>query len=136
MAGTMACAQNKLKPMSLEKYTWKNRVLLVFAPNADNNAYQKQKSLIAGNPNGLADRDMVLLEVLADDKVYENGELQPGQTGQQLRAKYNVPTSSFTVLLIGKDGTEKHRKTEAVPMSEIFGLVDQMPMRRQEMRDQ
>jgi hypothetical protein len=35
--------------------------------------------------------------------------------------------------LIGKDGTVKLRSAEPVPVKDIFGLIDSMPMRRQEM---
>lgn len=44
-----------------------------------------------------------------------------------------IPGERFAVLLVGKDGGEKHRWTTPVLMKEIFGLVDAMPMRRREM---
>jgi hypothetical protein len=36
-------------------------------------------------------------------------------------------------LLIGKDGGVKLRSSEPVSVKDIFGLIDSMPMRRQEM---
>lgn len=40
----------------------------------------------------------------------------------------------FQVLLIGKDGGVKLRRTAPVAASEITTLIDSMPMRRREMR--
>jgi len=39
----------------------------------------------------------------------------------------------FQVLLIGKDGGVKLRSSEPVSMKDLFGLIDSMPMRQQEM---
>jgi hypothetical protein len=45
----------------------------------------------------------------------------------------NVKTAQFTVILIGKDGTEKHRTNTLLQMQELFTIIDAMPMRRAEM---
>jgi hypothetical protein len=44
-----------------------------------------------------------------------------------------VKRAQFTVILIGKDGTEKHRTNTLLQMQELFTIIDAMPMRRAEM---
>ena len=47
--------------------------------------------------------------------------------------QYKILPSDFTVLLIGKDGFEKHRTFQILKTDELFGMVDAMPMRQSEM---
>jgi Domain of unknown function (DUF4174) len=42
----------------------------------------------------------------------------------------------FSAVLIGVDGTEKKRWTGPVDPREIFAIIDEMPLRQQEMREQ
>ncbi|MCF0072696.1 DUF4174 domain-containing protein [Dyadobacter sp. CY261] len=47
--------------------------------------------------------------------------------------KWNVDTTSlFTFILIGRDGGEKLRSSDIVSAEKLFGLIDAMPMRRNE----
>ncbi|MBC5992751.1 DUF4174 domain-containing protein [Pontibacter cellulosilyticus] len=131
-----AYLQNKPKPMDLNKYMWENRVLLLFTPDAQNEEYTKQKTNISTNAKGLPERDMVLIDIEGDDVLRVNGEVQTGENGKHLREQFSVAPDAFTILLLGKDGTEKYRSTNAVPVEDIYTIIDQMPMRQQEMRKQ
>lgn len=122
--------------MDLNKYKWENRVLLLFTPDAENEEYSKQKTDISNNAKGLPERDMVLIDIEGETILRVNGEVQTGQHGKQLRKQFGVAPDAFTILLLGKDGTEKYRSTNAVPLETIYTLIDQMPMRQQEMRKQ
>ena len=133
---TAACLQTKPRPMDLTKYRWENRVLLLFTPDAENKEYTKQKTNISTNAKGLPERDMVLIDIEGEAILRINGEVQAGEHGRQLRQQFSVAPDAFTILLLGKDGTEKYRSTNAVPMETIYTLIDQMPMRQQEMRKQ
>ncbi len=42
--------------------------------------------------------------------------------------------SSFTFILVGRDGGEKLRSSEVVSAEKLFGLIDAMPMRKDEMK--
>ena len=134
--GLRADAQTKPSGKTLEDYKWKKRPLLLFTPSAENAAYLRQKEFIQANKAGLADRDMVVIELVGEDELYVNGTRQKGKSGKALRSRFKVPHETFSVILVGKDGTEKQRNREAVELKNIFGLVDQMPMRRQEMREE
>ena len=105
---------------NLQSYKWETRVLLLFGPG-DSSDLVRQKSILAGDPAGIDERDMVILE--------------PPET-QGLQARYQVDPAIFTAILIGKDGGEKLRRDVPVSLPELYGLIDQMPMRKREMRQQ
>ncbi|RZK33884.1 MAG: DUF4174 domain-containing protein, partial [Hymenobacter sp.] len=42
------------------------------------------------------------------------------------------PLTSFSVVLIGKDGGVKLAQTQPLAPENLFGTVDKMPMRKQE----
>ena len=102
----------------MKDYRWKNRVLLTFG-NPTSDKLRDQKAILATDPDGLEDRDLVILE--------------PPQTNT-LAKRYKVDPKNFTVILVGKDGGEKLRQQEPVTLDQLFGLIDQMPMRQREMR--
>jgi hypothetical protein len=52
---------------------------------------------------------------------------------QAIRKRFGVKVGTFQVLLIGKDGGVKLRSSGPVSMKDLFGLIDSMPMRQQEM---
>ena len=135
LVGLRADAQIKPAEASLEKYKWRKRPLLIFSPSQDNPNYIRQKETVKASAQGIKNREMVVVELVGQNKVYIDGVLQRHQQSQTLRKRFEVQPDSFAVLLIGKDGTEKSRNTAPVGMDEIFGRIDQMPMRRQEMRE-
>ena len=67
-------------------------------------------------------RDMVLF-----------GDAAPERQGA-LRARF--APEGFLLVLIGKDGGGKLATEEVTPNEALFALVDAMPMRRREMRQQ
>jgi hypothetical protein len=91
----------------LNAYQWKNRIILIFAPSSDSDGYKRQMREFGGQEDGILDRDLIILE------LFKNGE--------------------FSIFLIGKDGTVKLRSNDPVATSEIFSLIDAMPMRQEEM---
>ena len=53
-----------------------------------------------------------------------------------VRGRLGIGPTDFRILLIGKDGGVKASYSEVPELSEVFGLIDAMPMRRDEMRRQ
>jgi hypothetical protein len=129
-------------PTNLVQYQWKNRLLLLFAPNTDDAAYQAQlEALSQRNPNlvapGLDDRDMVVFYVLTEQGSLEHAGQHITLSSQQitsLRSQFDVPRDTFTLLLIGKDGGIKRHENHAVAVETLFAQIDSMPMRQREMR--
>lgn len=118
------------KPMSLEQTLresrWKNRVLLVAAPTAEQADFKTQKALLAAKQTELAERDFLVLDVLYDHL---------SATDQQfLTTKIGLQPPKFAAVLIGKDGGVKEKSSLPILPADLFGTVDKMPMRREEMR--
>lgn len=104
----------------LVAYRDERRVLLVFAPSADDVGYLEQRRGLEARQADLQDRDLSIFY------------LSPSGAAP-LYERFGVGESSFTVVLVGKDGTEKKRYDEPVQPDDLFSTVDQMPMRRREM---
>jgi hypothetical protein len=85
------------------------RVLIVSAPSPADEAYRTQAALLLPAWAGLLERDLAI------------------------KTRFNTP--AFSVVLIGKDGGEKLRRSTPLSPDELFALVDAMPMRRAERRE-
>ncbi|WP_230392186.1 DUF4174 domain-containing protein [Pontibacter sp. FD36] len=114
--------------MNLEAYKWENRLLLLFTASGSDAELIRQKELNRKNMHGLAERKLVVLELVPGGNAANMRE--------DLLKKFEVEADGYTLLLLGKDGLEKYRNRKAVPLEEVFKIIDQMPMRRQEMRKQ
>ena len=111
---------------TLRASRWQHRVLLLGAPTAGQADFLTQKKLLAAAAPGLADRDFIVLEVPFDQLATADRRTWTRQLGQ--------PPDRFSVVLIGKDGGIKQVSPRPLTAAELFGTVDKMPMRRQEMR--
>jgi hypothetical protein len=111
-----------------------SRVFIVFADGPDPRVEAQAEALLALGA-GLADRNMIVFAVIGDDTIVPiYGKAPPAAAAGALRAQYRAQTgSSFTAVLIGKDGTVKWREDRPADPGELFGLIDTMPMRQQEM---
>jgi hypothetical protein len=119
--------------LDLDSLRWKNRVLVILSPTESDLSFQLQKQESASSPEGVLDRDLVILEILEQEKSRIGKQLLSEKSVQNIRKKLGVQTGPFQVLLIGKDGGVKLRSSEPVSMKDLFGLIDSMPMRQQEM---
>ncbi len=94
----------------LSSYRWKNRVLVVETPSETDDAFAEQLARFEATAADLSERDLVVKT----------------QTGAE----------NFQVSLYGKDGGRKWRQSEPLDMDTLFALIDSMPMRQAEMRQQ
>lgn len=119
------------KPASLEDFRWKHRVILIFAREPYlSNALSNLDELKAE----IEERDIAWF-VLGDNTLHTNydGKLDD-QLREELMDSYFTPVPTETaVRLIGKDGTLKSSSID-LNLEATFGLIDRMPMRREEMR--
>jgi len=120
---------------ALSQYRWHKRVLVVSAPDAENEELIKQQEALALTANAFTDRDMVLVTLL-DGAVSTAGDrkLTPGDI-IAARTCLDIKAGSFSLRLIGKDGSVKLTRESATPMAEIYALIDSMPMRQRENPD-
>ena len=121
------------KLVGIDSLRWKYRVILVsardfFASNALSNLDKRATEI--------EERDIAWF-VLGNEALHTNykGKLDENLREQLLENYFTPEPSDTTVLLIGKDGQIKSRSSD-LDLEATFGLIDQMPMRRQEVRRQ
>ncbi len=112
---------------------WEKRVLLIFAPNQRHAVYRQQVAEIEAVGAGLRERDMTVIETLADGSVAIDGQARESPAASFYR-RFAVDTDEFRAILVGKDGTVKLDRDDPVTSEDLFDLIDSMPMRRRELR--
>ncbi len=95
------------------------RQVLIFGKSQHPALVEQQLKLLNKDSNALKERDIKII-------VVENESM--------LWKQYKVAPANYTVLLIGKDGFEKHRTLQILQPADLFGMIDAMPMRQSEMR--
>jgi hypothetical protein len=121
--------------IDLGDYQWKNRILLVFAESDERPEYNDFMDAWLQAQEGVEDRDLLVFQVLIEGRSKgPRGPLTPKQ-GDDLRKRFATAGEPFGVVLIGKDGGVKLRSSSA-GVEQVFRLIDTMPMRRAEMREQ
>ena len=120
---------NGMSAQELTEFKWKNRVLLIIDTNDNLPDRDLQVTEFVTRPNEMEERDLVLFVCTGKEVLDKDG----------LKTDINPDKISYGefqgVILIGKDGGVKLRKKFIVEPKEIFDLIDQMPMRRSEMKN-
>ena len=122
-------------PFDLSQFKWKNRLLLLFSPQRDHPFFDSLHQAVMNRKGDVADRDLIVFEIVEKGPSTVNGADIDPQTALSLRTQFDTPSGEFTLVLIGKDGEVKLTRRERTEIEDIFGLIDSMPMRRQEMRN-
>jgi hypothetical protein len=130
------CVQSSAADI-FDQYVWKKRVLLVFAPDSQGVLLDQQVAVLQANTAGFKDRDLVTWVLIDQERVTIDGEVKPHLPTNRFYEYFGVDSKDFTVILLGKDGGEKLRLTNQILSSDkLFSVIDAMPMRQQEMRQQ
>jgi hypothetical protein len=115
----------------LEKYTWKNRILIIH--EAGNTTHvQEALNYIDETRSEWEDRNMILVHIRKDAAWIDSNPLSEKEVAY-LQSKYPAKDRN-RFLLVGKDGGVKLDKYDKLSILEVYQLIDQMPMRRSEMR--
>ena len=125
---------NGMSSFDLNSQKWKNRVLLVFAPDANNATYQQQMQLLNQCQQDLNERDLLVVRVLGTATSSSEQQVDSASSAK-LRQHFDIDNNDFRIILIGKDGTSKRQDSSVVQPETIFSQIDTMPMRQQEMHD-
>jgi C4-dicarboxylate transporter len=96
-----------------------NRNLLLFGNN-DETLIKQQLQLLEKDSSGLTERQVEVKVINPTDPLY--------------KAYHISPVTPFTIILIGKDGGEKYRSNMLLTTTNLFALIDAMPMRQAEIR--
>jgi hypothetical protein len=95
------------------------RILTLYTIEADQPVFKEQLLLLGKERAGLQERDVIIKTVIHSD-----------QTAAVFKKK-NI-RAKFTMTLTGKDGGEKFRSNKLTSVSELYGIIDVMPMRKSE----
>ncbi len=121
-ASTVEGAPLVIEAEDLEQFKWVARPVVVFADSPNDPSFIEQMDLLEARRSDLAERDIV---VLVDTDPAAQSALRT-----KLRPR------GFMLVLIGKDGQIKLRKPSPWHVRELTRVVDKMPMRQQELREQ
>ena len=128
------CAPEEAMSMDLTQFQWKNRLLFLFAPDGNSPLFKNLQSQIMAQKAEVEDRDLVVFEVLAQGPSRMNTASLDRQQADSIRDHFAVPQDTFRLILVGKDGGIKLKRDVQVDLKVVFGLIDSMPMRQNEMR--
>ena len=119
-----------------EAHRWRNRVLLVFAPTPDSLQLEEQIKRFSAGQAGLTERDLVVWQLVNESETAIRDGTDSDLSPAAFYDRFSVENDIFTVILLGKDGTEKLSQTKPVTIEDLFALIDAMPMRQREMQQQ
>lgn len=126
--------------LDLAEHRWRHRLLLLFAPTADDARYREQLERLEPRAADLDERDLLVVHLLAASPGDAAGRPEDPVGGAEDAARLrdaftDAEPSDFRVVLVGKDGGGKGRWAEPVDLDAVFAMIDAMPMRRREMRE-
>ncbi len=124
-------AQNNI----LKSYRWKNRLLLVFVPQVQDQRLTTIKQTLQAVECEFEDRDLLLGVLTRNAPSRIGNDLISSYDEAELRQKYDIKSNQFAVILIGKDGKPKNQLSDVPQIEKIFAQIDTMPMRQQEMSE-
>ncbi len=118
----------------IEKNQWKNRVLIILTNDTKNAEYNKQLREFDRELLNFNERKLIVYRVTPAS--YSIG-LKPSvkSISSKLYKNYKKTKSGFEVILIGLDGGTKLRKDSLLTKQELYRLIDSMPMRKNEIKN-
>lgn len=122
------------KNISLDQFQWNNRILVLFADDSTQQAYQDQINLLKSHNNGVLERDLVIFSIFNNQCSLLGDQIISDASAREIRQRLS-PATSYSIYLIGKDGGVKLKKDQVLEVEELFSVIDKMPMRRREMRN-
>lgn len=115
------------------------RPLVVFAQSAQDPRAIKQLESARRDPAGLAEREITLVVVYKDGASFAGDRPLGARDVAALRDRFSRnrkgAADGFTALLVGKDGSVKRTAHAPLDADDLFAQIDQMPMRRREIRE-
>jgi hypothetical protein len=118
------------------------RPLLVFAPALDNPQMVEQLNQLKLNIGDVKSRAMLYVPIVPEghNQPIPGSKVPTARLSEDelaaVRLHFKVEQADFLVVLLGKDGGEKLNSPTPVTMDRIRRLIDSMPMRKSETKQQ
>ena len=115
-----------------DKHQWNDRLILLITNDTQSEIYTKQLAEFVEYEPGLKDRKLIIYTITPFG--YTTGfRNQNIIKGNELYNLYKPKNEPFRILLIGLDGGIKMDRHSIITREELFGTIDSMPMRKNEL---
>ncbi|MBD8489970.1 DUF4174 domain-containing protein [Echinicola sp. CAU 1574] len=129
---------NNLHAQEMSEHRWKDRLLIIKTIELSDSIYKKQINALQKNLGELKERKLVVYQFHKDKfktgldskKAWKHTE------NKEWVEALKLTNNEFEIILIGLDGQIKRRQSQFLAPNELFGTIDAMPMRRQEMESE
>lgn len=121
---------NVIWSQNLDSHRWIDRVIIISADEANSKLAEYQFNILKAEKDKLKDRKIVIYKCISNSCVFYNGE-EVSKT-----IKMDMSIKGFETVLVGLDGGEKFKSKKLEKPSVFLDLIDTMPMRRQELKNQ
>lgn len=128
LAGGVAAADNPANPLITDRGTF--RPLILVAPSASHNAYQRMRAQLEQHRDAFDQRRMVLYTIAGAEGQRMGRAMTEFETRALLEAMDVAPHGALTVILIGLDGGKKMQLEGYVDPRQVFDIIDNMPLRQ------
>ena len=118
----------------LAQHLWQHRLLFLVSDSAADPRLVAQREVIETLRDEVIDRDLLVFELSATSGNVD-GQALTAEDVAGLRRQLGVAAGDRRLILIGLDGSIKRRGELDTGLQAVFGQIDAMPMRRQELRE-
>jgi len=132
--GLIAWITEEAFSIDLTQFQWKNRLLFIFAVDDSHPLFKELQSQIAVQKAEVDDRDLIVFEVPAKGTARMDTIALERKEADSIRHQFAISEDTFSLILVGKDGGIKLKSSDQVGLTEVFELIDSMPMRQREMQ--
>ena len=124
---------------NLEQHQWKNRVLVIKTSDLNSTLYLDQLEAFHTSKDGFIERKLIVYSITKNRYTlidYNKGKLNAtGKVSKKQFQSLFKEKENFEILLIGLDGRVKLRQYELLSTKDLFRIIDNMPMRRNEIKN-
>lgn len=115
----------------IEEFRWKNRLIILSTDSVENELYKVQVNSLKSDLEGLEIRKLIVITLVPDFQLTGLSANMHQDIGRGYD-RFLSDQRPFMFYLIGLDGTIKFNSFTVVDNTELFRLIDVMPMRRLE----
>lgn len=118
------------------------RPLLVFAPSLEHPQLVEQFNQLKAHAPECKSRNLLYVPIVPEghNQPIPGSRVPTARLSEDelaaMRHRFKVEPDEFLVILIGKDGGEKLNSRTPVPVDQLEKLIDSMPMRKSEIRQE